>query len=57
MTMMKINLNIQSQNLRTLSMLDYDVNLTTTQAILIGVGTVVVIGLMAWGIKKFIENI
>ena len=51
------NVNIQIQNLKTLSYLDYNCDLTSTQIVLIVIGILIVTGLIAWGIKKFIENI
>lgn len=49
------NLNIQAQNLRTLSTLDMSCNLTATQIILIAVGVVIVTGLICWKIKKILK--
>lgn len=48
------NLIIQYQNLSLLNSLEYDYNLTS---ILIIIGMCVLCSLVAYGIKKFIENI
>lgn len=51
------NLNIQYQNLRLLSSLNYGCSLTLTQQIIVIIIIIGMCGLIAYGIKKFIENI